>query len=548
MTKTWNTRLLLVSVLLLMLVVVTPVAATTITVELNKTYEFKNTHLSTIKTLDLGDPSVSKVEIQTTAGDNSDVRVLQQPNVLKITRIFTTPNGTFMGNNVIIEGDQISTIDYTSRPDYRYYINYTVPTFKVTVPGYTGNPMAVRYNDSWAKQDASLFRVANALYLYNGSGIGYTIGDNHYYSSGTFDNAPVDTNDLNYTLYNNRVSLNPYQADAHTDWLLGDAPPYPLAVTGKYYAGALIQDESEQTATIYALSPFVALKQETPISWTDDYGTHSLPMTYVKGEMGNVTLKFANTDPTLTKIGYAFVNSNAQYNMVVKVDTAQLAEKTNEQWQSLTPSDHIIEILYNGILNDFGSPFTYNMTAVGQANAPEATSYSQIAITPGYGMSGNATANQIFIPAESFSTLKDGVYYVYLMGINDDKNIVALSQSTVSIKSGTVPDAKPTTITSVSPISGYRNTTVAFTVNGANYPADLGTSGVNVTLTRTGQPTIVVNVTSVSKTKITGTFQTNKSVNGKWDVVLYTNDAGTTISPGAFTIKDSPRPGDIEHC
>ena len=50
MTKTWNSKSLLVLVLLLVMLVaiVTPVAATTIQLDLNQTYQFKNTHLTHI--------------------------------------------------------------------------------------------------------------------------------------------------------------------------------------------------------------------------------------------------------------------------------------------------------------------------------------------------------------------------------------------------------------------------------------------------------------------------------------------------------------------
>ncbi len=59
-----------------------------------------------------------------------------------------------------------------------------------------------------------------------------------------------------------------------------------------------------QTTTVEALTPFVVLNQTTPISWTDDYGVHQLPMTYVKGGMGNVNLQFSTTDPLDTPHPY----------------------------------------------------------------------------------------------------------------------------------------------------------------------------------------------------------------------------------------------------
>ena len=553
MTKTWNTRLLLVSVLLLMLVVVTPVAATSIRLDLSKTYQFKHTNLSTIETLDLWDPSVSKVEIQSSTEDSSDVRVLQQPQINTLTRVFTTTTGTFAGNTITIEGANPSTINLQSRPTYRYYVTRSVPTFKVTVPGYTGNPMATKYNESWNKSDtssaSSILNAANTMYLYNGTGILHINATGNVYTTwGGFDTAPVDKNDINYTLNNNLVSLNPFNPGYESAEEMGSTPGYDStkASTGKYFAGALHHNEAMQTTWIYALTPMVVLTEETPISWSDDYGTHSLPFTYVKGEMGDATLKFTNTTNVhFTKIGYMFVNSTAQYNLLVKVNTSKLAENANNTWQDLTPSNNVVEILYDGIVHDVGpDAFTYNLTAVGQPNAPDATYWSQLAISPGYGISGNLTGgNSVTIPAGAFSSLNDGVYYVYLMGTDQNNDIVALSQSTVYIRSGSVPDPTSVTITPpMVPNAGYRNSTVSFTLSGTNFPTAFGTSGVVVNLTNSTLPTITTNITSVTSSKITGTFTIQRQANSIWNVVLTTNDAGETIAYNAFTIANSPAP------
>jgi hypothetical protein len=549
MTKTRNMRLLLASVLFLVMLValVNPVGATTtLRIDLNKTYQFKATNLTHINTLDLWDPSASSVEIQTTAGDNSDVQVIQQPKINTIVRNFSATSATDgMGNFVTIAGPQVSTIVASSTPAYRIYITPSVPTFKVTVPGgmtgTSGNPMAAKYNASWT---GTILNAADATYLYNGSGILHvkTTGAVQYTAFGTI---PFDQNDVNSTLFNNRVSLSPYTGNAAAAESMGSAFNNTLAGTGKYFAGALIHDNGQQTTTIQALTPLVVLNQQTPITWSDDYGTHQLPMTYVKGGMGDVTLKFASSDPThpVTHIGYLFVNSTAQYSMQVKVNTQQLADNTNDQWQTLSPPTNVVEILYEGIINT-GSPFSYFMKPAGQANDPDATQFSAFAITPGYGISGSGLpgASQITIPAGNFSSLSDGIYYVYLMGTNDNKDIVALSQSTVYIKGGAVPDPTSATITSIAPVTGTRNSTVSFTLTGTNFPTAFGTSGVMVNLTNSTRSTITTHINSVTSTTITGTFDIGQTSNSLWDVVLTTNDAGTTVKTGAFSIVNTRAP------
>ncbi len=180
----------------------TPVAATTLTIDLNKTYQFKATSLSHITTLDLWDPSVSKVEIQTTAGDNSDVRVIQQPTIKTITRVFNTTSESYMGNIVTVVGAQDSTINNNQPPVYRYYISRGVPTFKVTVPGYTGNPVAVRFNES-AANAGTILNSAGVTYLYNGTGILHikTLDTIVYTLWGTFESGQAPLNQSDVELY-----------------------------------------------------------------------------------------------------------------------------------------------------------------------------------------------------------------------------------------------------------------------------------------------------------------------------------------------------------
>ncbi len=396
--KHWNVRIILVSVLLvLLLVAVTPAAATTLQIDLSKDYQFKATNLSHINTVDLWDPSVSKVEIQSTTSDNTDVRVIQKIPITYLNRTFTSTTGTFAGNTIHVIGPLKSVIDYTGVPTDRYYINHTVPTFRITAPGYTGNPFVTKYNDSWKKEDAGLFRVATAIYLFNespskGYGILYSNNElgNNFVSWGDIDTKLVDSDNLPFTLNNNKVTLNPYAGDAGTSSDMADFTHH-LAGKGKWFVGALSQDETTETATIYALSPLIILKHETPIQWSDNTGTNrALPPVYSKGQNGDVKMSFGNADPatTPTNVTYLFVDADTSYLLNVTIDTNQLAQNANDRWSVLEPSGKIISLLYNALSGDIGTAYTYNLNAVGQESAPNADSLSQIAITPGYGISG----------------------------------------------------------------------------------------------------------------------------------------------------------------
>ncbi|MCX6693369.1 MAG: PKD domain-containing protein, partial [Methanomicrobiales archaeon] len=86
--------------------------------------------------------------------------------------------------------------------------------------------------------------------------------------------------------------------------------------------------------------------------------------------------------------------------------------------------------------------------------------------------------------------------------------------------------------TSVSPVSGYGNTTIAFTLTGTNYQA-----GAVVNFTNSTYETVTSAISSITSTKITGnaTFPVVAS-SGKWNINVTTPDGGTGTKAGAFTV------------
>jgi hypothetical protein len=545
MAKTTRRLFTLCLLLLVILAFVTPVSAVTLNIDLSKTYQFNNASVSTIRVIDIGDPSVSSVEVLSTAGDNSDVRTFAQPNIDHIRRIFTTTTGTFRGNVLTVEGPADSTISYTSHPDYRYYIAPKVPTFRVTAPGMTGNPVVLRYNDSWVKGDTSsisaLLESSDKRYIYNGTGILYE--DPLEYAAYPSLSAWIQNRgDIPYTLGNNEVSLNPYNGNSFSSKQFGSVTTTRRGDTGKYFAGAIKHDAYTNTTSIYALSPVVFLKAETPIVWTDGGGSKYLPMTYVKELDGDVTLSFGGSNPDVpTKIGYVLINATSHYEMNVSINTADLAENADSRWTSLASDSPVVELLYQSIKQDVGDAYSYNITAVGQKTPPSATTYSDIAITSGYGISANSTGSSITISDDAFNTLNNGVYYVYLMGLDNNNNVVALSQGQVSL--GT-QSRVPMTVSGISNTTGLQNSTVLFTITGTNFPTEFGTSGVNVTLTKIRNTSILSTVTSVTATSIRGSFDIpyNANVTGPWDLEVLSSDTGIVIKEAAFTVTANNKP------
>lgn len=89
------------------------------------------------------------------------------------------------------------------------------------------------------------------------------------------------------------------------------------------------------------------------------------------------------------------------------------------------------------------------------------------------------------------------------------------------------------TLTSITPSSGETNTTVSITnLAGTNF-----VSGAYIRLKRSSYNDIVGSVTSVTSTKIVGTFDLDDQAPGNYDVCVY-NDASTYVCDLTFTITD----------
>ena len=239
----------------------------------------------------------------------------------------------------------------------------------------------------------ALFNSVDARFLYNSSGIGYDDPNNDVAVGPWYldfkNNVKTDLPDF---LSNNIVPLNPFTASSSPsqnlrELMINNIPPIPLPGTGKYYAGALRFNESTQIATIDALSQVVFLKEPTPIVWTDSSGSRSLPITYVKGQGGDVSLSFGGSNhATPTTIAYMFINSTTAYNLTETIDTQLLAESASDKWTSLASNSPVIQLLYKSMQLDADDAYTYNLTAAGQTTSPMLNTFSTIAITPGYGI------------------------------------------------------------------------------------------------------------------------------------------------------------------
>jgi len=468
---------LLAILLAILLATVVPVsAAVGMQINLGKTYTFKNVSISSINAIDLSDPSVSQVNIASTVGDNSDLQTIHGPQISQVTRDFVTTTGTFDGLTVNITGSTSPPVSWLTKPDYQIYIQRVVPTLDITVPGMTGNPIITKYNQSWNKGDltsmSSLFQSSGGIYLYKvGNALNINPATNIYTASYTTPAWLGSQNDFGYVLNANAVSLASFFGDSDASLDMGTYFPTTLPTPGKYYASAVSYDGAAHALNLYALSPVVILNGTTPIQWTNSSSFTGTNFGYIKGSGQDITLGFTGTNPdlgTIKNVTYLFINDTAQYNLDVTIDTQKLAQNAQNDWQSSLPGTEVIDLLNNGIQQNIGTPFNYTLTAVGEPTPSSSTNWSYIAVTPGYGISGNTTSgSSITIPNATMDHLNPGRYDLYLMGTNQNNDIVALDQEQVNVGSGAQP---PVANFSASPTSSGYNMTVHFTDTSTGSP------------------------------------------------------------------------------
>jgi hypothetical protein len=450
-TKKKETYFILAVLVIIFLGFTTTVSAIDMHIDLGKTYQAKQTDVRFIEAIDLWDLSLSQVQILSTAGDNSDIQTIHTPQIQKVVREFTTTSGTFEGIHVTITGDNPSKVNWLTKPDYKIYTTPSVPTFKITVPGKTGNPLVTKYNESWDKGASlnlySVFLSAKAGYQYITGGLCYVnpaVLPIAPICSGVFHSGDFDVNDISKTLSDNRVSLDPvFKTDKASARNLGLFDESTKATTGKYYISAISQDQGSQTTSVYALYPIVVLKLPTHIKWINNSGAYiTPPFTYVGQSSQDITLKFKSKNnpdiANIRKIGYLFINDTVKYAINVKIDTNLLAQRAQDRWETaFDPATQVVDLLYQAIQNDMGTPYSYSMKVQGTTWPPASTTWSVIAITPGYGISGTATVatadKSIIIPAENLVQLNPGLYDVYLMGTDINNDIVALDQAQVRV-------------------------------------------------------------------------------------------------------------------
>lgn len=532
-----KTSILLILIIVTLLAVTTPVAALSLKVDFGKTYKSHQMNISAINATDIWRLNETQSQILSTVGDNSDLQALHNPPFRYLTRNFNPTTGFFDTVTVTVSGTNPSTVDWTTLPAEKFYIMPEVPTIQQNIPGKTGNPLLTKYNISWNTGSAAgqgLFLASSGMNMYNTSSImridTTDPNDIQYYFVGKFSASDVDANNFTHTLDMNKVPVTSFTSPAAQSRLLGTAHPEAKAGTGTYFISTIQHDEALKTTNVYSVQRVVALKAKTPLTWKNNTGTYTAKeYTYFKGITNQaVVLSFTGTNTDINNIKnvtYLIMNRTASYDITMNVDTNKLAENAQSRWQNSLSSGQVIDLLYKTLNNDNKLPFSYTMKAVGVTTTPS-TQYSNIAITPGYGISKNAKAKTITPLSAALESLKPGYYDIYLMGTDINNDVVALDQKMVRV----VP-----TVTAITPASHIRDNIVFSTTVAGNAFASGATVQLINGTTKLTATNVVVASTGKSLTckfKIPATAKV-----GVWNVKVTNKDKlyGTKLK--AFTVK-----------
>jgi PKD repeat protein len=142
---------------------------------------------------------------------------------------------------------------------------------------------------------------------------------------------------------------------------------------------------------------------------------------------------------------------------------------------------------------------------------------------------GDGSFSNLANPPHTYSSL--GTYTVSLNATNAGGSNTMTKTNYI-----TVTYSAPT-VTSITPNSSAQTTPVSVTVGGTGF-----LSGANVTLVRSGYPTITATSVSVgTSTSITCQFNLATATAGQWDVTVQNLDGQSGTLPAGFTVKN-PKP------
>ena len=210
------------------------------------------------------------------------------------------------------------------------------------------------------------------------------------------DSSSWDKNDIYYTLFKTSSSLADFNGFQPQTKLMTQNEPQALPKTGKFISTALrLSNAAEATLYMNGFNNVVVLPADTVILWNGNAMSSTTPKAYTKGS--DVTIGFSDTN--IKNITYLILNKDtSSYSVKMYFNTSAMARQAKDNWLTLGSGAPIIGLLESAIAYDVkDNPlvYTYSLTAAGATEGVNSTSWSNIGITNGYGISGNKTSNVV---------------------------------------------------------------------------------------------------------------------------------------------------------
>ena len=399
-----------------------------IVVDLDEPKVYLNLNITTVDALDPLDTENTLVTLQST--ESGDLKAIEYPLLGTITREFYPASGHYNGAYVTVR--ESKTVDGGDFPgEYRVYITRTIPSFTVNVSDWLGNVLLVKCPEN-VDPEASFTEIFNTAekkgYLFKDDGILHMNKTNFTAHGGGFTgNSNYNETDLAYTLNQNEVNLASFTTDSNLARDMMETRPYTRPDAGEYLLTAVKYDSANTTMHILAAMPVLILEEDTHVTWSGD-------KPYYQDQSNGATVSFENG---VDKIAYALVKKDTTYGLTVKVNTTELAEEP----VPASPAD-LVSILKS--IAGEAEAVTYTLTTPTSTSVNVTQEGSGLFIAEGYGCSGYANeSSSVEIAAETLATLNPGTYYLYALGMNDQK-VTAIDQIEIDIEA-TKPTPTPTT-------------------------------------------------------------------------------------------------------
>jgi len=491
---------------------------------LSGTQEYRNMSVSVLETIDLMDPSASRVTLLSTTGDESDRKVLPLPSIRNVRRIFSSQNATWQGNTLSILGALNSSVPLTSLTEYQVFIRPYIPRVRIQVPGATADVLLVKVNASTQQGDLpSLIRSTERAYLLHTKGVvsfdplepGF-----HpvFYGMGPWDiMQDFDPDNLTYTLVHNEINVSDFTLDPTTALQVSqpaNSPPTP----GDYLLSVFQYDPGTERLVSYAAWPVSIMDGDNALVLN-----RTAPWHYDLKSANDLLITFGDTTE-IANLSYLIIREtgtggpNDSYDAEVRVNMSALEELgSGLALDFILAENPLMAILKApGISQaNLTKVVSYTITSTTNTTPPASSHPAQINITPGYGISGYATqSTSVVVPRTDLQGLLPGTFRVYGLGADQDNVMTALDAGLLMV--GYAPTANFT----ANVTSGAVPLAVQFTDNSTgtlplSYAWDFGDGGTSTL------PDPVHLFTSA------GTYTVNLTV---------TNDFGSDSTEGTFSV------------